>query len=553
MYRKNPRSQQPVLLSDVQQLPERSLKRLQGSWAATFREEVFLRIDEDRFALLYSDKASRPNVPVNLLVGLDILKEGHHWTDEELYEHFLFNLQARYAVGCDQFGQDEFDLRTLYYFRQRLAEYTLKTGQNLLVGLFEQITDAQMEKIGLKTDQQRFDSTMLLSNIADMSRLELLIEVIQRLWRILSAADQTKYATLCQPYLQESAGQYTYRLKGREVVWAHIGLVGRVLHQLLGELAAGYTSDPLYAVAQRFFEENFVVEASGTRAKDNSEITPGCLQSLDDLEASYRKKGNRPYKGYVAHLAETCNPDNPVQLIDQVRVAPNQTSDIQLLKEGLEPLKERTGMDMAVTDGGYVSPEIDQLMREQGVEQIPTALTGTLPDHKHGKLTFSDFEMELDPQGEVIRVTCPAGQVASLQTAASGKSYRWSWDASRCRACPLFQMDRCPVEPTQDRDHFGLRVPKDRAQSAHRRRHFEQHKQEARNLRTAVEATVFQLKHKWVKGKLRVRGLFRVTCVVIGSALSVNLRRIDRYRKGKLRDRRTMEARKTTGGVAVPV
>ncbi|HVN54551.1 MAG TPA: transposase [Anaerolineaceae bacterium] len=553
MYRKNPRSPQPVPLSDVHQLPKRSLQRLQGSWAATFREEVFLRIDEDQFAPLYSDKPSRPNVPVNLLVGLDILKEGHHWTDEELYEHFLFNLQVRYALGCDQFGGDEFDLRTLYYFRQRLIAYTLRTGHNLLVGLFEQITDEQMAQLGLKTDKQRFDSTMLLSNIADLSRLELLIQVLQRVWRILRPADQERYAALLQPYNQESAGQYTYQLKGREVVWAHIGLVGRVLHQLLDELGAGYGSDPVYAVAQRFFAENFVVEESGTRAKDNSEITPGCLQSLDDLEASYRKKGNRAYKGYVANLGETCNPDNRVQLIDQVQVAPNQSSDIQLLKEGLESLKERTGMDTAVTDGGYVSPEIDQLMREQGVEQIPTALTGTLPDHKQGKLAFSDFEMELDPQGEVIRVTCPAGRVASLQTAASGKSYRLSWDAGVCRECPLFQMDRCPVKPSKDPDHLGLYVPKDRAQSAQRRRHFELHKPEARNLRTAVEASVFQLKHNWVKGKLRVRGLFRVTSVVVGSALSVNLRRIDRYRKGKLRDRRTLEARKTARAAVVPI
>ncbi len=545
MYRKNRRSQQPMLLSDVNDLPERSQKRLKESWAGTFREEVFLRIDEDRFAVLYSEKASRPNIPVNVLLGLEILKGGRNWTDEEVHEHFSFDLQVRYAVGCDTFGEDEFELRTLYNFRQRLAAYTLRSGQNLMLGLFEQITDAQMEKIGLKTDKQRMDSTQLLSNIADLSRLELLIEVIQRLWRILSEADQAKYAAVCQPYVQESAGQYTYRLKGREVVWAHIALVGQVLRQLLADLAEGYGNQPLYGVAQRFFAENFVVEEGRTRAKDNHEITPGCLQSLDDLEATYRKKGNHSYKGYVANLAETCHPDNPVQLIDQVQVAPNQTSDIQLLKDGFESLQERTGMDTLVSDGAYVSPEIDPLLRQRGVEQIPTALTGTLPDHKQGRLTLSDFEIEQDHQGEVIRVTCPAGQQAQIQPAASGKSYRLTFDAHICRDCPLFKIGRCPVEPNPQQTHFGLYLPKDRAQSAQRRRHFERHKQEARNLRTAVEATVFQLKHKWAKGKLRVRGLMRVTTTVVCAALSVNVRRIDRYRKGKLRDKRSLEVQRT--------
>ena len=551
MYRKNKRAQQPLLLSDVNDLPERTRTRLRNSWAATFREEVFLRIDEDRFAVLYSDKLSRPNVPVNLLVGLEILKGGRNWTDEELYEHFLFDLQVRYAVGCDNFGENEFDLRTLYYFRQRLAEYMIKTGENLMMGLFERITDAQMEKIGLKTDQQRLDSTLLLSNMADLSRLELLIGAIQRLWRILSKADQEREQELFQPYIQESAGQYTYRLKGRELVWAHIGLVGLALKQLLDDLREGYGGEPVYGVAQRFFEENFVVEAAGTRAKQNREISPGCLQSLDDLEATYRVKGNRAYKGYVANLAETCHPDNPLQLIDQVQVSPNSVSDIQLLKAGLAPLQERTGMEVVVTDGGYVSPAIDQLMREQGVEQITTGLTGTLPDHKNGRLALSDFDMQQDVKGEVIRVICPAGHRAEIQTAASGKSYRLTFDAASCRSCPLFQLGRCPVEVNSTQSHFGLYVPKERANSSQRRRHFEQHKQEARNLRTAVEATVFQLKHKWVKGKLRVRGLMRMTTTVICSALSVNFHRIDRYRKGKLRDKQTLARRKASQEAAM--
>jgi hypothetical protein len=52
-------------------------------------------------------------VPVNIMVGLNVLKEWHGWSDEELYEHFLFDLQVRYALGCDTFGDGDFDLRVL--------------------------------------------------------------------------------------------------------------------------------------------------------------------------------------------------------------------------------------------------------------------------------------------------------------------------------------------------------------------------------------------------------------------------------------------------------
>jgi len=49
-----------------------------------------------------------------------------------------------------------------------------------------------------------------------------------------------------------------------------------------------------------------------------------------------------------------------------------------------------------------------------------------------------------------------------------------------------------------------------------------------------VEATVRQVKHPFPAGKLPVRGQFRVTCMVIGSAIMSNIRRIQRYRVLKM-------------------
>ena len=108
MYRQNKRSQQPLLISNINDLPERTQKYLKHSWAESFRRDVFLRIPEDRFAVLYDQDPSCPNVPVNILVGLEILKEWRGWSDEELYEHFLFDLQVRYALGCDDLKEDNF-------------------------------------------------------------------------------------------------------------------------------------------------------------------------------------------------------------------------------------------------------------------------------------------------------------------------------------------------------------------------------------------------------------------------------------------------------------
>ena len=59
------------------------------------------------------DIPSRPNVPVNVLVSLDALKAGHGWSDEELYDHFLYDLQVRYALGYAGLSDGDFELRTL--------------------------------------------------------------------------------------------------------------------------------------------------------------------------------------------------------------------------------------------------------------------------------------------------------------------------------------------------------------------------------------------------------------------------------------------------------
>jgi len=121
MFKKNKKHLQPALISSVNQLPKNQRNRLEQSWAGVFYREVFCRLKEEPFSVLYSDPPSRPNIPVNVLVGLEYLKSGLGWSDEELYDAFLYNVQVRYALGYHELGQGEFDLRTLYYFRQRLS------------------------------------------------------------------------------------------------------------------------------------------------------------------------------------------------------------------------------------------------------------------------------------------------------------------------------------------------------------------------------------------------------------------------------------------------
>ena len=170
MFVANDQHLQMPMFSSIESLPEKILKRLEVSWAGTFYNQIFVRIDESRFAVLYSDQPSRPNIAVNVLVGLEILKSGFGWSDEEMYDHFCYDLQVRYALGYRDVSEGHFELRTVYNFRLRLTEHMQETGENLFEQVFEQITDEQLAAFQLKTDKLRMDSTMIASNMREMTR-----------------------------------------------------------------------------------------------------------------------------------------------------------------------------------------------------------------------------------------------------------------------------------------------------------------------------------------------------------------------------------------------
>ena len=531
MFKKNSSHQQPALISAASDLPEKQRKRLENSWAATFYQEFFSRIDESAFSVLYSEIGSRPNVPVNVLISLEALKAGFGWSDQELYENYCYDLQVRYAVGYDRLGDGDFEIRSLYYFRERLSRYNAEKGINLVEKAFEQITDAQIVSLKIRTGMQRMDSTQIASNIVSASRLQLLVEGIQRLERILSDADKTRLAETLAPYIKDDSGHYTYRVKGKQAVDEHLQAVGKTIHSLLQDLKPSYATENAYHVLERLFADNFNLLPEGTpHPKANSEISSGCLQSVDDLEASYRSKGTGKYKGYVANITETCDPENEIQLITKVQVAPNNTDDGQLLAEALPNLKTRTDLDTLITDGGFGSQVSDDALQAHQVTLIQTAIRGAQPTPD--KFTLADFDIQQDGQNHPTALTCPQGQTVPV-TAGRTTGWQARFDPAICATCPFQESGHCPTQPQKRDPRYLLNFTTPEIRTAKRRQNHRKHLGDSHNLRSAVEATVRSVKHPFPAGQLPVHGKFRITCLTIASAAAANLRRIQRYHIAK--------------------
>jgi hypothetical protein len=317
------------------------------------------------------------------------------------------------------------------------------------------------------------------------------------------------------------------------------------MYQLVAELRTKYADEPTYQILERVFKEHFLIDESAVRVKQGEELSASSLQSPDDWEATYRRKRDENHNGYVTNVTETCHPENPFQLIVKVQTESNNTDDAVMLTEAVPNLKERTDVDEMNTDGGYNSPDVDDVMQEHQVQQIQTAIRGRKPSKD--KLSLEDFEWQTDADdGQPQSVTCPHGQRADITTGRKEGRYRATFDSPGCESCPFHEP--CPTEPLKRRPENVLRFSQQDVNVALRRQRCTDERASKQHLRPAVEATVRAVKHPFGNGKVPVRGKPRVAILMIGSAAMNNVRQINRYQKSQNQAGGTKrEARKTAG------
>ncbi len=524
MFKTNTAHQQPGLFSAIERLPKAARKILEKSWAQTFCNEYLKRIDETVFSVLYSDKKSRPNTPINILIGFETLKSGFGWSDEELYSHFLFDLQVRYALGLNDFDEQYFDLRTIYNFRGLLCKYERNHNVNLIQKATAKITDDQIEKFKIITGLQRMDSTQIQSNIQNMGRIQLLVEIIHRLHRILSDEEKQKYKEKFSTYIKEDSLHYSYRLK-RDEAKTRLGEIGEDLVFFVNEFKVAYLNRTAYKNLVRVFGEHYRYEEERIVIKQGKELSGSTLQSPDDIEATYRNKNGEGAKGYVANFTETCDAENDLQLITSTSVEPNTTDDQKLMADDLESLIKRTNINELVTNGGYIGKTGSESTEKHSIKHSVSALRGR--KRNDNKLGLDDFKIEKDNEGTPINIECPNGITGEIKLGKQGR-YSAGFDSSACDKCPF--KDRCFAKKVKKKDLFIIRFTDENIRVALKRQQFDASK-DTLNIQASIESTVRSVIHPFGGHlcKLPVRGKERIkTMVILGTAV-VNIRRIAGY------------------------
>jgi len=490
-----------------------SLSTSKEKW---FYNLILRNINENNFKPLYSDKASRPNVAVNILVSSLILKELKGISFDELMESVMFDLRFKVALGLVSIDEVPFSRGTLFNFQNRILEHEHQTGINLIERVFDNLTAQQIKQLSLKTDIQRTDSTLISSNIRKYSRIQLLIEVLIRLERILNETDKQIIGEQLQAYLKTGSDKYVYGLKSNELP-RELEKLGKVYYTVFTEINGKdkYYEKKEFINFVRVYQEHFVVVNQQISPKPTQELNSGMLQSPDDQDATYRKKKEQHSKGYTINGTETANPDNPLQLITDIAVNPNNIDDTQILYNRIDTIKEKTPeLNEMHTDGGYGSEDNDKKLDALEITQITTAVRGR----------ESEIEKKIVQTGQspdVYTVECPGQTAVSTPTK---QRYKVRFDLNICKECPL--KEKCQIfKKNKGRYYFNHEAYLLNKRNSNIR----DLPKERRKLRPNVEVLMREFKHRTRSGKTKVRGMFKTSLFAFNAGIAINFGRIYRY------------------------
>ncbi len=561
MFRKNEDYKQEKLNSTVKNLPTKAKDLLYNNWPAVFYEHVFSKIDEDKFAELYSDEYSRPNKPVNELVSLDILKEWFDWNDETLIEKYYLDLSVNYAIGKENLGEDILAEKTLNNFRRRLVIYEKETGISLMKEVFKDIRDDLMEEFKIDGSTQRMDSTFIQANIKNLTRLDLFVRVLHNFLNDLSENELENIPDEIRKFRDGENLNLTYRLKRKDVeekldelaeftAWIKDRFEDDEKYNMLKsfEHICRVLDEQCYRIIEleddeKYQEENEdeeelmwepakkfrgsnddsddCEEEKNVELKEPKDVHSGSLQNPHDDEATYREKNGESYQGYKSNWCETCSKDNPFQIITEVDVDTNNTEDVQMLEGSIEYLSEKTNLEDIINDAGYSGKDIEEKCGENGVTQHFSGIKGRQIEDERIPLGETVFD-------EYLMVECPEGHQPYRQEYYSNKQRYWGrFKKETCDNCKL--KEQCFVVERIGFYSYGF-YHRQRITAERRVLMRDPEYRKLLQLRAGAESMINEVYHKTGK-RTRYTGKIKVKNSTIAKGVGVNIKRVTRFLK----------------------
>lgn len=581
-------SRQTSLLEASYLLPDKKRERLVRSWAHAFRTRVMPHVDEELFRDAFCADNGRPNFSIRLLAGAHLLKETNDLTDGQVIEQVEFNVQWQYALGVTP-EEAHLVQRTMHSFR------VLLTKNDRAARMFEDLTRKLAVAEGISLGRQRLDSTHVLSNIAVLTRLTLFCETVVHFLRVLRKELPARLEALDGRFRRRYLEREGYFADAkREQARRRLPVVAADLYELVRAFEGDAEVQALeaFALLRRLFEEQCEVvrdddeddvdRDAGAAASDVERgaglpkvkvrepktVSSSSLQSPHDPDATYGHKG----KGYEVQLSETCDEDNPFQIVTGVAVNGACESDQAALVPFVDQLiASDLAPEALLADTGYGSGANIVACAERGIDlqapvqdpnapaavdrflasgaprsDAPVAAAIIEPTHETACEPTPNADVSgrsqlpdgLDLASFAFTSTfqhvlaCPAGHEPVSQHLA-GALLVATFSAAQCPECPLASL--CPTRALKDGSRQLRLAP---ATIATQVRQHEQRTplfKERYRMRSGIESTNGTLKGRHGLDDLRVRGKPRVTVAAILKTLALNTRRVVQHHVSLLR------------------
>lgn len=371
-------------------LTEREQKFLERSWAKTFAEKIFPAIPEEDFSVLYSNKASRPNTPVNVIVGALILKEAMGVTDDEMVESLMFDIRYQYALHTTSFEEQPLSDRTLSRFRARCLAYETETGIDLIHECVTKLAKEISLFMGITPNMQRMDSLMIAANIRNLSLLELFYTCVANLAKVMFQREMQLPEAQKHYVEKDDYNRFIYHNKEQDVAERTLAVMRDA--EILLTLCEGNVDDTSeYQLLIRLLKEQTIFNDDGTRRlrdKSEKEDASRVLMNPADPEATFRRKAGGKHIGYVGNIVEAVGKTGSV-VIDYA-CEQNIYSDNQFLTDYLarQPVYDETAT--LVADGAYSGENNVKAAAEHRMKFIATNFTGKKPADIFAEFRFDE-------------------------------------------------------------------------------------------------------------------------------------------------------------------
>ena len=518
MFRKNDvENIQLSLISKENSWSEYMKKRVEKSWAGYFRDSILPSIDESEYKVLYSEKSSRPNTPVNYMIGLLIIKSLNNLSDDELLDEALFNQKVQYALGTIDYDKQPISKNMISNFRVRINEYERETGINLFENTMKKINKKIIQAANIDKSLKRMDSLMISSSCKKMTRTELIYKVNERFIKMLNKSQKEIDDELKNYLNEDNKVDVLYRIKEEEI--------GGKLTLLLNDsikLYNKYREDEEILETEEFKQLKRLIEdqydETKKKPKDGKEIKPTSMQSPYDEDSTYRFK----YKGnigYVGNIEEAVDTKKELALITDWDVAPNVKSDKEFMEEKIEK-KETDEEETIIVDAAYYSTELNEKAKEKNIQLHPTDMTGK----KDIKETNLD-EFEIEENNKITK--CPAGNKPIESKYSESKNMVYAdFDKELCMQCPYYE--KCAVQKFSTKTKLCTSIGQIEFAKLRKNRNTEEYKKISR-LRSGIEGIPSVLRRKYRIDDRKTKGVVCLKNKLSSAIISINIKRIVKY------------------------